>query len=104
MAIVPGRESDISGKRDTDDKFIEVVVREHPNSDEPKVLDLLIEEADLLEGIENLVILEVPKGDTKVQVYMTLAAFNSLHPNMEGVVKNARGTRGRRPGTRIARK
>jgi hypothetical protein len=102
MALVSTRVSDLTGESGSETRFAKVTVRKHPNLDEPKVLDCLVEETELLKDIKNLVILEVqmPDGSTCV-VHTTLADFNALGENMDGVLKNARGTRGREPGTRV---
>jgi hypothetical protein len=102
VAIVTKKQSDISGQDGTDDQFATVVVREHPNLDQPKALDLLVTELDLFKEVADLVVLEVkmPNGTTK-EMAVRLADFNKAAPNMDEILKNARGTKGRLPGTRI---
>lgn len=103
MAIVSRKESDFNGQSGTDAEFASVVIRQHPGIDQPKALDLLITELEGLKDIgSDLAILEVtmPSGETRT-VYMKVADFNKLAPDMLTVLKNARGTRGRVPGTRV---
>lgn len=102
MAIVSRKVSDLSGQEGTDAEFATVVVRQHPDIDQPKALDVLNTEADGFKEIGDLVMVEVTKPDgSKKDVAMRLADFNKLAPNMGEVLRNARGTRGRLPGTRI---
>ncbi|MFC8074659.1 hypothetical protein ACFUN8_03865 [Streptomyces sp. NPDC057307] len=102
MAIVSRKVSDLNGQQGDDNEFAAVVVRQHPNIDQPKVLDVLVTETEAFKTIGDLVVLEVtmPDGD-KREIAMRLVDFNKLAPNMDEVVKNARGTRGRVPGTRV---
>ncbi|MBD2828139.1 hypothetical protein ID875_06915 [Streptomyces globisporus] len=102
MAIVSRKVSDLNGQQGDDNEFASVVVRQHPNIDQPKVLDVMVTETEAFKEIGDLVMLEVqmPNGD-KRDVAMRLVDFNKLAPNMDEVVKNARGTRGRVPGTRV---
>lgn len=102
MAMVTRKISDLSGSEGTDAEFATVVVRQHPTLDQPKALDVLITETEQFKGIEDLVVLEVqlPNGNKK-DVAMRLTDFNKLNPNMTQVLKDARGTRGRVPGTRV---
>ena len=103
MAIVSRKVSDFNGESGADTEFASVVVRQHPGIDQPKALDLLLTE---LEGVKDiggdLVICEIttPNGATNT-VYMKVTDFNKLAPNMTDVLKNARGIRGRVPGTRV---
>ena len=103
MAIVSRKVSDLSGNEATDTEFAMVVVRQHPAPwfDQPKALDVLVSETEQIKGLGDLVVLEVqmPNG-SKREVTMRLADFNKLHPTMDKVVQDARGTRGRVPGTR----
>ena len=102
VAIVTRKVSDLSGQDGTDDQFATVVVREHPNIDQPKALDLLVTELELFKEVTDLVVLEVkmPNGTTK-DMAVRLADFNKAAANMDEILKNARGTKGRLPGTRI---
>ncbi|MDX3840071.1 MULTISPECIES: hypothetical protein [Streptomyces] len=102
MAIVPMKQSDLNGEVGPDEEFAQVVVREHPNTDQPKVLDVQIKEVDSFKTIDDLVMLEITiPGEEKREVAMRLTDFNKLAPDMPTVLKNARGTRGRVPGTRV---
>ena len=102
MAIVTRKASDISGQEGTDEQFAVVVVRQHPNVSEPKALDVLVSELDSFKGINDLVMLEIQMPDgTKKEIAMRLADLNKVAPNMDVIIKNARGTRGRLPGTRV---
>ncbi|NEA56384.1 hypothetical protein G3I60_20100 [Streptomyces sp. SID13666] len=102
MAIVSRKVSDLSGQEGTDAEFATVVVRQHPSIDQPKALDVLAIEAEQFKEIGDLVVIEVtmPNGSRK-DVAMKRADFDKLAPNMDEVLKAARGTRGRVPGTRI---
>lgn len=103
MAIVSQKVSDLSGKQGDDKQFAAVVVRQHPDIDQPKALDVLVPELKQFKDISaDLVILEITMPDnTKSDVYVPLEEFNQAAPNMGEVLKNARGTRGRVPGTRV---
>ncbi|MGH3782317.1 MAG: hypothetical protein ACRDR6_22725 [Pseudonocardiaceae bacterium] len=102
MAIVTRKASDISGQEGSDEQFAVVVVRQHPNISEPKALDVLMSELDAFKSINDLVMLEIqmPNG-TKKEVAMRLVDLNKVAPNMDDIIKSARGTRGRLPGTRV---
>jgi len=102
MAIVSRKVSDLTGQEGADAEFATVVVRQHPDIDQPKALDVLATEVEAFKEIGDLVMVEVsmPTGHTK-NIAMTLANFNKLAPNMADVLKNARGTRGRLPGTKV---
>ncbi|WP_427921157.1 hypothetical protein [Streptomyces sp. cg40] len=94
--------SDLSKKEGDDGDFVVVVVRQHPTLDEPKALDVLPDELEKFVPIGDLVMLEIQQPDgTKKDVAMRLADFNKLAPNMDQVLKEARKTRGRVPGTRV---
>ncbi|MFG2681790.1 hypothetical protein [Streptomyces sp. NPDC048392] len=102
MAVVPMKMSDLSGELGKDQDFATVVVRQHPKLDQPKALDVMTTEVEQFKAIGDLVMLEITMPDgTKQDVAMRLADFNKLAPNMDEVLKNARGTRGRVPGTRV---
>jgi hypothetical protein len=103
MAIVSQKVSDLSGKQGDDKQFAAVVVRQHPDIDQPKALDVLVPELKAFVDIsDSLVILEVtlPNG-TKHDTYVPLEEFNKAAENMAQVLKDARGTRGRLPGTKV---
>ncbi|OII38541.1 hypothetical protein BIU91_17970 [Curtobacterium sp. MMLR14_002] len=99
MAYRSVRVSDLSGKEDSDEKFVTVVVRRHPQLDEPVQFDALPEEVSGLKDAGNLVALEIRNGDTQ-QIVVTLDEFNKLSPKINDVLKNADGLRGRRKGFR----
>ena len=102
MAIVSRKVSDLSGQEAADTEFATVIVRQHPNIDQPKALDVLTTEVEQFKEIGDLVMLEVQMPDgNKREVAMRLADFNKLAPDMDAVIKAARGTRGRLPGTRV---
>ena len=103
MAIVSQKVSDLSGKQGDDKQFAAVVVRQHPEIDQPKALDVLVPELKSFKDIsDTLVILEITMPDgTKSDAYVPLDEFSGAAPNMSEVLKNARGTRGRVPGTRV---
>lgn len=102
MAIVSRKVSDLSGQEGTDTQFALVVVRQHPDIDQPKALDVLAAEVDAFKEIGDLVMIEVTTPDgQKKDIAMKLADFNKLAPDMPTVLKNARGTRGRLPGTKV---
>jgi hypothetical protein len=95
MAIVSRMVSDITGKEGNEDEFVVMTVREHPEIDEPKALDLLPEEIAGMKDAGNLVVVEVSNGEKK-QLIFTLTEFRKVIS--DDIVKKARGTRGRRPG------
>lgn len=101
MAIVSRKVSDLSGQEAPDEQFAQVVVRQHPKLDQPKALDVLVAELELFKDIGDLVVLEVRMPDTSTrEIYVKLADFNKAAQNMDDVLKVARGTRGRLPGSR----
>lgn len=103
MAIVTRKASDISGQEGSDEQFAVVVVRQHPHVSESKALDVLVDELGSFKSINDLVMLEIQMPDgTKKEVAMRLSDLNKVAPNMDDIIKNARGTRGRLPGTRLA--
>jgi hypothetical protein len=103
MAIVSQKVSDLSGKQGDDKQFAHVVVRQHPDIDQPKALDVLVPELKAFTDIsDDLVILEITMPDgTKRDAYVPLEEFNKAAADMPKVLKEARGTRGRVPGTRV---
>lgn len=100
MAIVSRKVSDLSGQEASDAEFATVIVRQHPGLEQPKAVDVLESEVDGFKEIGDLVMLEVqlPSGGKK-DLAMRKADFDKLAPDMDTVLKNARGTRGRLPGT-----
>lgn len=103
MAIVSQKVSDLSGKQGTDKQFAAVVVRQHPDIDQPKALDVLASELGAFKDIgDDLVILEITTPDGKKRdIYVPLEEFNKAATDMPQVLKDARGTRGRVPGTKV---
>ena len=103
MAIVSQKVSDLSGKQGTDKQFAAVVVRQHPDIDQPKALDVLASELGAFKDIgDDLVILEITMPDGKKrEAYVPLEEFNKAATDMPQVLKDARGTRGRVPGTKV---
>lgn len=99
MAYRSVRVSDLSGKEDDDAKFITLVVRRHPDLDEPVQIDVLPDEIKGLKSAGNLVALEIRNGETE-QLVVTLDEFSKLSPNMADILKRADGLRGRRKGFR----
>jgi hypothetical protein len=95
MAIVSRMVSDITGKEGNEEEFVVLTVREHPEIDEPKALDVMPDEIAGMKDAGNLVVVEVSNGEKK-QLIFTLAEFRKVVP--DEVLKKARGTRGRRPG------
>lgn len=89
--------SDISGKEADESEFTKLVVRQHPAVDSPRQLDVLKSEVENISGAENLVMIEVGENGEKRELAVTLADFRKLVK--DDVVKDAPGTRGRRPGT-----
>lgn len=100
MAFKSIRVSDLTGAEGEDSAFITVVVREHPGLDEPVQIDALPEELKSLKGIKDLVVLELKQGESTHQLVTTREEFNKLSPNMQEVLDNADGLRGRRRGFR----
>lgn len=96
MAIVSRMVSDISGKEANEDQFVQLTIREHPEIQEPKALDVLPEEIANMKDAGNLVVVEVGSNGDRKQMIVSLTEFRKHVP--DDVVKNARGTRGRRPG------
>ncbi|WP_329101640.1 hypothetical protein [Streptomyces sp. NBC_01439] len=103
MAIVSQKVSDLSGKQGDDKQFAAVVVRQHPDIDQPKALDVLVPELKAFTDTSaDLVILEITMPDnTKRDAYVPLEEFNKAATDMPKVLRDARGTRGRVPGTRV---
>lgn len=93
MARVVKLVSDISGTEANEEEFISLIVKEHPEIDSPKRLDVLPAEVAKLKGLENTVTLEVRDNGNTREIVMTLAEFRKLVS--DEVVKNAASTRGR---------
>lgn len=90
--------SDLTGKEDTKDKFIELVVREAPGLENPVRLDILPSEIKNLQDAGEYVVLEVKDNGSTRQIITSAEEFNKLAPNMREVLANAPGIRGRKPG------
>lgn len=100
MAYRSVRVSDLSGAEGADEDFVSVVVRKHPAIEEAVVFDAKPDELKGLKSAGDLVILEVKNGGDPVQIVTTIGEFKKLSPNIDEVLKNAPGVRGRRPGFR----
>ena len=99
MAFKSIRVSDLTGVEASDEEFVTVVVRTHPQLEEPVQFDALPDELKALKGLKDLVVLEL-RGEETMQVVTTLQEFNKLSPNINEVLENADGLRGRRKGFR----
>jgi len=98
MAIRQVMVSDLTGAEAEEGEFVTLTVREHGGIDEPRALDVLPDEIKNLKTVSDLVVLEVSNGNgEKDQVVMTLGEFRKVCS--DDVLKKARKTRGRRPGT-----
>lgn len=101
MAYVTKKVSDITGVEGNESDFVSLVIRTHPKIDKPVNLDVLPDEIKELKPAGDIVTLEVrPPSGQNYELQVRLADFNKLAPNMEEILSNARGTRGRRPGSR----
>jgi hypothetical protein len=96
MARVVKLVSDITGTEANEDEFIKCVIRTHPKSDEAKSLDVLPGELDSLNGVSDLVVIELGSNGDKSELVVSYKDFVKLVK--DEVVQNAPGTRGRRPG------
>jgi hypothetical protein len=99
MAVVTRKISDITGKEAPEESFHQVTVRQHPQLDQARRLDVLTGELDGLKLITDLVVLEVrsPNGDTS-EKYVHYSDFAKVVS--DEVVQNAASTRGRPQGFR----
>lgn len=97
MAFVRKRVSDLTGAEGPERDFITLVVRSHPRVAEPKALDVLRSEVEVLRSAGDVVVLEAKGSAGTTRFVMTLGEFRRHVP--DDVVTRARGTRGRRPGT-----
>lgn len=101
MGYISRRVSDLTGTEANDSEFLTLVVRRHPELEEPVQIDVLPKEISGLKSLTDLVVLEVKKnGDEPTQIVTTVADFNKLSGNMAEVLSNADGIRGRRKGFR----
>lgn len=103
MGWISRKISDLSGKEGKDDDFTNVVVRTHPHLEESIQFDALPSELKGLVGLEDLVQLELRRGEEVVELVVSLEEFNKLAPNMEEVLANADTLRGRRRGYKPAK-
>ena len=99
MAFKSVRVSDISGTEGSDEDFVTVIVRKHPELDEAVQFDALPDEIKGIKSAGDLVVLEIKNGETR-QVVVTLAEFNKIAPNIKEIIANADSLRGRRKGFR----
>lgn len=99
MGYVSRRVSDISGTEAEDDQFIELIVRKAPGLTEPVRLDVLPDEIKGLKAAGEVVVLEVRNGETS-QLIVTVNEWKKLAPNIDEIVANADGVRGRRKNFR----
>lgn len=99
MAFKSIRVSDLTGAEGEDEEFLTVVVRSHPNLEDPVQFDAKPDELKGLKSAGDLVELELKNGETQ-RLVVTVAEFNKLSPNMKDVLANADGLRGRRRGFR----
>lgn len=101
MAYVTKKVSDLTGTEGPEDDFVTLVVRSHPNISQPVALDVLPDEIKDMKSAGDIVTVEVrPPSGQNHERQVRLADFNKLAANMEEILQNARGTRGRRPGSR----
>lgn len=99
MALVSRMVSDITGAEADEKDFVSLVVKQHPAIDGPRALDALPSELEKLKEANNVVVCEIKDNGNSREVCLTHAEFKKLVS--DDVVAGARGTRGRRPGTRI---
>lgn len=99
MAYISKRVSDLSGVEANDSEFVELVVREAPWIEQAVKLDVLPDEIKGLKSAGQLVILEIrAPGEEPKQMICSATEFKKLNPEIETIVKEAPGLRGRRPG------
>lgn len=97
------RVSDLTGAEAENDEVVTIVVRSHPDLDEPKQFDALPIEVKDLKPAPNLVALEIRNGET-TEMVVTLAEFNKLAPNIAAILEKADPIKGRRKGFRPGQK
>ncbi|MBN6191395.1 hypothetical protein JQN58_31475 [Aneurinibacillus sp. BA2021] len=100
MAYRSVRISDLTGAEGKDEDFITLAVRRYPGLEEPVQIDVLAAEIKGLKSADQLVVLEVRNGGEPQRVVTTKAEFDKLAPNIQEVLANADGLRGRRKGFR----
>jgi len=105
MAYVTRRVSDLSGTEGAESDFASLTVRRYPGLEKPVQLDVTPDEVKKLKDNEDVVIVEYKRpGDHESDLYYLLRNdFDALAPkdNMAELLGQARGTRGRRPGTKV---
>jgi hypothetical protein len=102
VALVSRMVSDITGTEAPGRDFVTLVVRAHPVIEEPKALDVLPAEVDLLRSAADVVVLESKRDGQVRRFFVTLTEFRRYVD--DDVVARARGTRGRRPGGASSRR
>ncbi|MEU9246822.1 hypothetical protein [Streptomyces sp. NPDC048385] len=105
MAYVTRRVSDLSGTEGAEKDFAALTVRRYPGLEKPVQLDVTPEEIKKLKDNNDIVVVEVkqPGSNDSELVHMLRDDFDALAPkdNMAELLGQARGTRGRRPGTKV---
>lgn len=100
LAYVSKRVSDLSGVEADDKEFLEIIVRKAPGLEEAVKLDVLPSEIKNLKSAGELVVLEVKSNGDSEQVIVTVEEWRKLSPDIDKIVANADGVRGRRKGFR----
>ena len=100
MAYVSKRVSDLTGVEAPDAEFVELIVRQAPGLTEPVKLDVLPAEIAGLKSAGDVVVLDVKNNGDSSQLIITAAEWKKLAPNIDEVIANASGVRGRRKGFR----
>src|SRR4028118_1500575 len=91
------RTSDLTGAVLEAPQVVTVIVRSHPQLTEPTPFDAGADEVAALRSRQDLVVLELKRADgTGETVICSVEDFDAVVP--AEVVRNAPGTRGRRPG------
>jgi acetolactate synthase regulatory subunit len=93
--------SDLTGAEADESEFISLVVRQHPEVDSARSLDVLPSEVEKLKTVDNLVVCEIKDNGNSREVVMTLTEFRKVCS--DDVVKKAAGTRGRKLGSTIGK-
>ncbi|WP_157968536.1 hypothetical protein [Streptomyces geranii] len=105
MAYVTRRVSDLSGVEGAESDFATLTVRRYPGLEKPAQFDVTPDEIKGLKDNDTIVIVEVkrPGSNDTEMVHMLRDDFDALAPkdNMAELLGQARGTRGRRPGSRV---
>ena len=101
MALRQVKVSDIDGAEGAD---VAVVVRDYPGLDQSKTIDVTPEQRAGLaaKALKNVMTLEIKTDDGEAEtILVTKAEFDKWLGEPAQVLKNARNTRGRVPGSRI---